>query len=81
MTDQPIVWTTGDRACVVGHGTAAIVHEHHVVERVTKLYVFSKTRDADITRCHRLSDGWSTGHGYGGTTISPTCQRPKKDDR
>ena len=71
----------GDRVCVVGFGTASIVHEHHTVTRVTKLYIVSeadKGKHASERR-HRRSDGQSPGgDGYGGTTVHLSCRKPRK---
>lgn len=74
-------WTTGQKVCILGHGTASGVHEHHVVDHLTRLYVVSKKAGATHTRRHRLRDERSAGSAYGWTTISATCQRPKKDER
>lgn len=78
------VLKAGDRVCVVGFGTANLVHKHHVVTSVTQLYVNTEWRSerGAVKYRHRKDDGRSTprGDGYGGTTLHLTCQRPKKKD-
>jgi len=77
MDEQPN-WQVGQYVCVIGWGTAAPVHEHHEVMRLTKLYVISVKPRTARERRHRLDNGHSPGGtSYGGTTIHPTCQRPK----
>lgn len=78
MNEQP-AWQIGQRVCVIGFGTAGMLHEHHEVVRLTKLYVISAKPGATWTRRHRLDSGRSSpgGTSYGGTDIYPTCQQPK----
>lgn len=73
---QQPVWTVGQHVCIEGVGTAAPVHEHHTVTRLTKAYVYSAKLGATQERRHRLDNGKSA-HGYGYTTVNATCQRPK----
>lgn len=74
-------WTEGQRVCIVGVGMDNLIHEHHTVTGMSKLYVFSmqKVKGGERERRHRLRDGHSPGgSSYGGTDIHATCQRPKK---
>lgn len=73
-----------DVVCIEGYGTANILHEHHVVTGVTKLYVkststWSNVNKRPVSRRHRRDNGKSTPLGeYGGTEIYTTCQRPEE---
>jgi hypothetical protein len=74
----------GDRVCVVGFGTANVVHRHQTVTSVTKLYVnteWKSKRGDTVKDRHRRDDGRSTpqGDGYGGTTLHSTCQKKEKN--
>lgn len=78
-------WATeGQRACIIGFGTAVIVHVHTVIARTTKTQIVSTDRHGTEYRHHR-EDGVSVGsrghHSYGGSTIHSTCQRPKPKTR
>lgn len=74
-------YTVGQRVCVVGRGTAAILHKHGTVDRFTAtLMVVSLNGESRGTRRYRIGDsGLETGsaNGYGGTYVHPRCQRPR----
>jgi hypothetical protein len=74
-----LTFEIGQRVCIVGLGTAAAIHVHHVVDKVTAIQVVSVS-SAGIERRHRLADGRSVGtarNTYGGTIVAATCQRPR----
>lgn len=73
-----------DFVCIVGYGTANMLHEHGKVLRLTKMYVVALVTSSNLNRTggsrrFRRDNGKSTPYGgYGGTEIHSTCQRPKK---
>lgn len=69
----------GDEVCVIGRGTAAMVHRHNVVERVTKTMVVTITRNG-VER-FAIEDGGSKPYEpYSGTDMHLECRhgRPLK---
>lgn len=69
----------GDEVCVIGKGTAATVHRHNVVERVTKTLVVTKTKSG-VER-FGIDDGGSKPYEpYSGTDLNLVCRhgRPLK---
>lgn len=73
----------GDVVCVVGYGTANLVHRHHRVVSVTKQFVNSNWSDKRgvYPSRHRVDNGRSTPYGeYGGTTLHLTCRRAHQEE-
>lgn len=67
----------GRTVCVVGRGTANLVHAHYQVVRRTKTMVVVKrwVNDREVQRRFRF-DGREVGASeYGGTQADTTCQR------
>lgn len=67
----------GRRVCVEGKGTAATLHRHPLIVRVTKTQIV-----CDDGNKYRLDEPhnsipYST---YGGSYLHRTCQRPKTAD-
>jgi hypothetical protein len=62
----------GDRVCVVGWGTAGMLHQHTVVARLTKTLIVT-TKGRRFRRDTLRSVPYQP---YGGSVLSPTCQRP-----
>jgi hypothetical protein len=75
-------YTVGQRVCISGRGTAALLHKHGAVERfTTTLMVVRCQGETKGTRRYRIGgDGLETGAagGYGGSYVAPRCQRAKK---
>lgn len=70
----------GDGVCVVGRGTANLVHAHYRVVRLTKtmIIVAREVSGREVQRRYRF-DGREVGASeYGGTHVARKCQRPKK---
>lgn len=80
-------YTIGQRVCIVGRGTANVVHRHGTVARFTPTmmiveYPFPRLAKEPqiITRRYRTGrgSGREVGtHEYGGSSVAPRCQRPK----
>lgn len=73
-----------DQVCVVGFGTARLLHEHHVVTKIGKSFINSVSTSSSharqpVPRRHRRDNAASIprGDGKGGSTIHSACQRPK----
>jgi hypothetical protein len=73
-------YVVGQRVCIAGRGTDAVVHRHGAVDRFTATTMVVKSGDAQYR--YRVGDGSSLeighGNGYGGTYVAPRCQRPRK---
>jgi hypothetical protein len=68
----------GARVCVIGYGTANIVHRHETVHHVTRTQVITQT-DSGMTSKYHRADGRSMPYQpYGGTSIHLTCQKGHK---
>jgi hypothetical protein len=75
----------GQRVCVVGRGTANVVHSHPMVTKVTP------TQIVTVKTVKRGGSSWDVerrywrdssarevgGDEWGGTTLHTACQRPK----
>lgn len=73
------ITSVNQKVCVVGFGTANIVHEHHTVTRFTATLIIVQRIVGGRTaeRRFRRTDGRSPGgDGYGGTEVYPACRRP-----
>jgi hypothetical protein len=64
----------GTRVCVIGRGADNLVHQHTVIDRVTKTLLITKGG----RRFSRHTFRSAPSQEYGGTRIFDTCQRPKK---
>lgn len=80
-------FTVGQRVCIVGEGSANLVHAHGTVERFTKTQMIVTytwrhgQRSGSGERRYRTGPGFGREVGayeYGGTVVSPTCRRPIK---
>lgn len=70
--------SVGQRVCVIGRGTANLVHAHYAVTRLTaKQAVVSRVfKGRTVERRYWLSTGREVGGSeYGGTSVHTTCQR------
>lgn len=70
----------GRTVCVVGRGTANLVHAHYRVVRTTKtmIVVGREVKGRRVERRYRF-DGLEVGASqYGGTVLDTVCQRPAK---
>lgn len=75
----------GDPVCIVGRGTANVVHIHARVQRLTKTMIIveyprprATALDAPLERRYRF-DGREVGMSdYGGSYVDTVCQRKKK---
>lgn len=69
--------SNGARVCIVGQGMDAPLHVHGTVTRVTSTLVIIKTSNGTVRR-FGVEDGHSKPRKpYGGSSVHPTCQRPK----
>jgi hypothetical protein len=77
---DPTDFKAGDRVCITGIGMDKPVHQHVTVDRITKTMIVTKTKGGSIRRFTRDGFGRSIPYSpYGGTEISLTCKRPRKD--
>jgi hypothetical protein len=80
MTVSEKEFELGQRVCIIGRGTANLVHRHARIIRITKtMYVAEYVlRGRTIDRRYRITDGREVGASeYGGSSMHAICQRPK----
>lgn len=67
----------GTRLCVIGWGTAGVLHTHaYVVKRQTKTLTVAERTNRPGQRRFRTEDGRSVPRdSWGGTIAAITCQR------
>ena len=74
-------FVVGQRVCVIGRGTANLVHAHYTVDRLTakQVVVSRQLKGRKVERRYWAATGREVGGSeYGGTTVSERCQRPER---
>lgn len=74
----------GQRVCVVGEGTATGRHQHGKVKRITEVERVIVVEFRNYTERFRprrnLAPVSIPYSAYGGSTVHPTCQKPKESN-
>lgn len=86
MAENAMDLAKDDFVCMVGIGTANMLHEHGKVVRTTKVFVVAEITSSNLNRPghtarFRRDSGRSVPYSdYGGSHVYTTCQRPKQKD-
>jgi hypothetical protein len=77
---ENVEYQPGQRVCMVGIGTDRLAHRHGTVKRLTatQIVVAADTGHEDRFRRNEIFHTQVPYIPYGGVSINPTCQRPRK---